>query len=478
MTELKQLEGRWDRVRTRLRSVLGEEVYQSWFAKIELVSVEGGTVNLSVPTPFLRTWIQNHFADTLRDCAGAEIEGAQRIGLTVRQPVRPVGKSAEAPEPTVAVESPRRPFAASRSVETSASVVPETSGFAGSPLDRRANFETFVVGPSNRLAQAAARQVAETVHSSQQHRISPLYLHSQVGLGKTHLLQAIAWEVKRRSAGAQVLYLTAERFRYKFVEALRREDALSFKEHLRNIDVLLIDDLEFLQGQKTEQEFGDTLNALLDGGKVVVVAAARPPMQLEGLDQRIRSRLSGGLVASIGPLDYELRLRILERRVEEKRLTDPSFDIGKEVLEHLAKRLTEGGRELDGAVNRLHAACHLAGSPITIEMADTIIHDLMRGIEPRRIKIDDIQRVVAKHYGVNRQDILSQRRHRSVVVPRQIGMYLSKTLTARSLPEIGRRFGGRDHTTVLHAIRKIEGEIAKDSRLRAELEDLKKLLSM
>jgi chromosomal replication initiator protein len=298
-----------------------------------------------------------------------------------------------------------------------------------------------------------------------------------VGLGKTHLLHAIAWDVRRRHPSAQVLYLTAERFRYRFVEALKSRDALAFKETLRGIDILLIDDMEFLHGEKTEQEFDHTLNSLLDSGKQVVVASARAPSQLESLDPRMRSRLSGGLVTEICALDYELRLKVLAKRAEEKRAADPSFQLTEDVVQFLASKLTESGRELDGAVTRLYAACHLTGTPITIDTAEHIIRDLMRGMEPKRIKIDDILKLVTKHYGISRNDILSQRRHRSIVWPRQIGMYLSKKLTSRSLPEIGRRFGGRDHTTVLHAIRKIEKELTDNTQLKDELDDLKRLLN-
>jgi chromosomal replication initiator protein len=326
------------------------------------------------------------------------------------------------------------------------------------------------------MAHAGATQVAENV-LGESRGFNPLYIHSSVGLGKTHLLHAIAWEVQRRAPHAQVLYLTAERFRYQFVEALRSQDPLAFKDKFRSIDILLIDDLEFLHGQQTEQEFDHIINSLLDGGRQVVVASARAPNHIDKLNERMRSRLQRGLVTEIGGLDYELRLRVLEKRAQEKRIQDPSFEISREVLELLADRLTESGRELEGAVTRLHASWQYMRTPITPDVAETMIRDLVHGIEPRRIKIEDILKVVSRHFGVSKGDILSQRRHRSVVWPRQIGMYLAKQLTARSLPEIGRRFGGRDHTTVLHAIRKIEGELSDNQRLKDELEDLKKLLN-
>jgi chromosomal replication initiator protein len=321
-----------------------------------------------------------------------------------------------------------------------------------------------------------AKQVAASV-LDEPRQFNPLYLHSPVGLGKTHLLHAIAWDVKRRLPRAQVLYLTAERFRYQFVEAVRSQDAMAFKEKFRAIDILLIDDLEFMQGEKTEQEFEHIINALLDGGKQVVVASARPPGQLDRLNDRMRSRMQRGLITEIGEFDEELRLKILERRVQEKHATDPHFELAEPILKLLADRLTENGRELEGAVNRLYLTWQLTRVPITIEVVEGIIRDLVLGIEPKRIKVEDILRIVSRHFAVPKAEILSDRRHRSVVRPRQIGMYLAKQLTSRSLPEIGRRFGNRDHTTVLHAIRKIDKEIGDNPHLKEEIEELKRQLN-
>jgi chromosomal replication initiator protein len=473
---------RWERVRTRLRRQLSEEVYGSWFARVELVSVEAGTAVLSVPTLFLKNWIHSHYADKLMECLVAEIPVVERIELMVRQPGRAVRQSETESRPVASGETQRRPqlrqgYGEQHPNSAESASATDAGGFQGSPIDRKLNFDNFVVGASNRLAQAAAKQVAETVFD-QPLRFNPLCIHSAVGLGKSHLLHAIAWEVKRLNPSAQVLYFTAERWRYKFVEALRRDTTVPFKERMRGIDILLLDDLEFLKGDATEQEFDHTINALIDSGKQIVVASSRPPMQHETMDQRMKSRLSCGLVVEISPLDYDLRLKILERRLAEKQGNDPSFHIAREVLEFLAERLTESGRELDGAITRLHATCHFGGTPITVETAEHTIRDLMRGMEPKRIKVEDILRVVSKHFCVSKHDILSQRRHRSIVWPRQVGMYLAKAMTARSLPEIGRRFGNRDHTTVLHAIRKIEGELKASSRLRAEIEDLKKMLAI
>jgi chromosomal replication initiator protein len=474
-----------EKVRAMLRAQLGEDIYSSWFGTMEFESFDGRVVRTSVPVKFLQNWIQSHYADNLLQCCKEQFEGVERVEVTLRQPGRGMGRA-----PGVAAGAASQRGNAGHAPEPATEVRRVTvhagpammmgrthaNGFEGSPLDPRYTFESFVVGPTNRMAHAAATQIAETV-LAEDRGFNPLYLHASVGLGKTHLQHAIAWEVKRRTPKAVVLYLTAERFRYQFVEAVKAQDAMAFKDKFRSIDILLIDDLEFMRGEKTEQEFEHIINSLLDGGRQVVVASARPPSQLDGLNDRMRSRLQRGLVSELGPMDPDLRLKILEKRAHEKRVVDPSFQIPDEVVALLADKLTESGRELEGAINRLYLTWQLMRAPVTLDIAETIIRDLVQGIEPRRIKIDDILRIVSRHFAVSKQDILSQRRHRSVVRPRQIGMYLAKHLTARSLPEIGRRFGDRDHTTVLHAIRKIDKEVGENPRLKDEIEELKRQLS-
>ncbi len=469
------METKWRRVQARLRAELGEDVFTSWFGRMELDSCAGGVVQVSVPTKFLRNWLQGHYAERLLSCCSAELSGVDRVEFRVRQPHDAVLAERRRQEQH-AVKADLQKTDYSRGDEpTGRDGRTGWDGFEGSPLEARFAFSSFIVGASNRLAHAAALQVTEAV-ADQPLRYNPLYIHAKVGLGKTHLLHAIAWEVKRRKPKAKLLYLTAERFMYSFADALQARDAVAFKDKIRAIDILLIDDIEFLQGRTFQQEFCHTLNSLIDGGKQVVVAADCPPMQLESFDARMRSRLSGGLVAEVGAMDYDLRYKVLKRRAAEKAEQERGFGIPEPVIEYLASQLTESGRELEGAITRLHAAYQLTSQPITVESAEQIIGDLIRGKEPRRVKIDDILRVVMKHFGVNRGDLLSSRRNRSIVRPRQIGMYLAKSLTARSLPEIGRRFGGRDHTTVLHAIRKIESLLQDDAGLREEVEVLKRLL--
>ncbi|MDO8874650.1 MAG: chromosomal replication initiator protein DnaA [Pseudolabrys sp.] len=467
----------WLRVKARLRAEVGDDVFSSWFARMDLEQLSDGVVRLSVPTRFLKSWIQSHYAERVLACWQAEQDQVGRIELIVRSAVL---KTTMQPKPKAeligASSEGARGFGngvgAGRPMSAGDPGVHEALG--GSPLDARLTFDSFVVGRSNTLAQAAARQVA-AARRGDPVMFNPLYIHAGVGLGKTHLLQAITWAGNAANE-RKVLYLTAEKFMYGFVSALRTQTALAFKEALRGIGVLVIDDLQFLQGKSTQAEFCHTLNALIDAGRQVVIASDRPPSELESLDDRVRSRLAGGLVVEMGTLGEELRLEILKARVNTARSHTPGFDVPLPVLTYIAKTVTHNGRDLEGALNRLLAHNKLTGQSVTLEMAEREVRDLIRPQEPKRVKIEDIQRVVARQYNVSRSDLLSSRRTANVVRPRQVAMYLAKTLTLRSLPEIGRRFGGRDHTTVLHAVRKIEGLVGNDMALAEEIEILKRQL--
>jgi chromosomal replication initiator protein len=467
---------RWLKVKERLRADVGEDIFQSWFARMDLERAEDQTAYLSVPTRFLKSWIQSHYMDRVLNCWQSEHPDVQKIEVSVRSAVirtaPPKGKPPELIEQHRDVRQNRMDISDLRAAYAPVSTGHDALG--GSPLDLRLTFECFVIGRSNTLAHAAAKQVA-LARRGEPVMFNPLYIHAGVGLGKTHLLQAITW-AGNNGAERKVLYLTAEKFMYGFVSALRTQTALAFKDALRGIDVLVIDDLQFLQGKSTQAEFCHTLNALIDAGRQVVIAADRPPTDLESLDDRVRSRLAGGLVVEMGPLGEELRLEILKTRVSAARQYHPSFDVPGPVLAYIAKSVTHNGRDLEGAVNRLLAHNKLTGQPVTMEMAEREVRDLIRPQEPKRVKIEDIQRIVARQYNVSRADLLSSRRTANVVRPRQVAMYLAKTLTLRSLPEIGRRFGGRDHTTVLHAVRKIEGLVGNDAMLADEIEVLKRQL--
>jgi chromosomal replication initiator protein len=471
MTSMDQ--ERWLRVKDRLRIEVGEDIYSSWFARMELDAVEIETIKLSVPTRFLKSWIQSHYAEKLLACWQSEQPTTSRIELTVRSAaIRPLPAKPKLVETIPPLRESKANGHEMRGLPSPASAMHE--GLGGSPLDPRLTFEAFVVGRSNTLAHAAALQVARARRGDSV-MFNPLYIHAGVGLGKTHLLQAVTWA---GNAGAErkVLYLTAEKFMYGFVAALRAQTAIAFKEALRAIDVLVIDDLQFLQGKSTQAEFCHTLNALIDSGRQVVIASDRPPSELESLDERMRSRLAGGLVVEMGALGEELRLEILKARVAAAQAHHAGFEVPAAVLAFIARAVTHNGRDLEGALNRLLAHSKLTGQPVTLEMAEREVRDLIRPQEPRRVKIEEIQRVVARQYNVSRADLLSSRRTANVVRPRQVAMYLAKTLTLRSLPEIGRRFGGRDHTTVLHAVRKIENLVSNDVALAEEIELLKRQL--
>jgi chromosomal replication initiator protein len=464
----------WGRVRRRLRAELGEDVFSSWFARMELEGVCDGVVRLTVPTRFLKSWIETHYTDKVLGQCRAEFGEVGRVLVSVRSAIaqrEPARASATAP---VSGSPSAAPGEKSPSPTPARMPAPraDLGDMAGTPLDQRLTFDSFVVGRANALAHAAAERIAR--HDGHAPLYNPFYLHAGVGLGKTHLLQAVGHKMQER--GKRVIYLTADRFMYGFVAALKSQTALAFKEKLRAIDLLIIDDAQFIQGKSIQQEFGHTVNALLDAGRQIVVASDRPPSDLEALDERVRSRLAGGLVVEMNSIDEEMRARILAARIALVQKAHPSFEVSSAVIQFVANAIQTNGRDLDGAVNRLLAHATLTGTPLTVETAEAAIRDLVRTREPKRVKIEDIQKLVATRYNVSRSDILSERRTAAVVKPRQIAMYLSKQLTLRSLPEIGRRFGGRDHTTVLHAVRKIEKAVGEDRSLNEEVELLKRML--
>ncbi len=491
-------EDSWRRTMHRVRAELGEAIFNSWFARVELDHVANGTVFCSVPTKFLKSWIASQFMERILPVFAAEFAGVRNLSFSVRSTMRTPPRNEEHSNVlTVSGEAvpPRNtPFPNEQKGETPQRIVPflgnnevnHKTGFAdliatrfsdigGSSLDPRYTFDNFLVGYSNQLAHAAAMEIARGGNSSGGASFNPLFFHAAVGLGKTHLLQAIAHkatELRRR-----VVYLTAEKFMYGFVSSLKDHTTIAFKERLRTIDLLIIDDVQFLQGKSMQQEFSHTLNALFDAGRQVVVAADAPPADLENHDERLRSRLSGGLCIEIKSFDDDLRHKIVENRVSAARNAQPGFDVPAAVVSYVASAIQTNGRDIEGAVNRLVAHSTFSGARLTVETAEAAIRDLVRVKDPKRVKIDDILKLVAVHYNVTKPDLLSSRRTAIVVRPRQVAMYLAKILTLRSLPEIGRRFGGRDHTTVLHAVRKIERLSKEDNSLKDEIELLKRMLN-
>ncbi|TWH27266.1 chromosomal replication initiator protein [Aminobacter sp. J15] len=490
MTQSSGPEANFERVKAQLKARLGNDVYSSWFGRMQLAEASRGLVRLSVPTAFLRQWINSHYVELISelwkqgDPSTLKVEIVVRSAARtvvqpveerapVRTPQRPAAPAAAAAAPAPGVEHTAKP-AAPRAQAASQEPQGGKQSVLGSPLDARYTFESFVEGPSNRVALAAARAVAE--FSQNALRFNPLFLHASVGLGKTHILQAIAAEAIRRRPQARVVYLTAEYFMWRFATAIRDNYALHLKEQLRDIDLLIIDDMQFLQGKSIQHEFCHLINMLLDSAKQVVVAADRPPAELESLEPRVRSRLNGGVALELAAPDYEMRLAILRQRYEAAAAEDPSLKLPDEILAHIAQTVTGSGRELEGAFNQILFRQSFEPE-VSIAWVDEVLGNMYRSGEPKRVRIEDIQRIVARHYNVSKVELLSNRRTRTIVKPRQVAMYLAKVMTPRSLPEIGRRFGGRDHTTVLHAVRKIEGLTGSDNTLAQEVELLKRLIS-
>ena len=475
----------FERVRAQLKARLGTEVYSSWFGRMKLAEASKGLIRISVPTAFLRAWINGHYLDLITELWQAEDASVLKVEVVVRTATRNAVVRTEQKSP--AVRKPALPVAAALASGTAAVNLRghtpppprlEMAGrpnVLGSPLDNRYTFDSFVEGSSNRVACAAARTVAESAPGGAV-RFNPLFLHASVGLGKTHLLQAIAAASLQTRPQSRVVYLTAEYFMWRFATAIRDNNALTLKEQLRDIDLLIIDDLQFLQGKSIQNEFCHLLNLLLDSARQVVVAADRPVSELESLEPRVKSRLNGGVSLEIGAPDFDMRLSMLKQRFELAQGDDNTLVIPDDVLEHVASTITGSGRDLEGAFNQL-VFRHSFEQEITMDRIDEILGPVSRTGEPRRVRIEDIQRIVARHYNVSKTELLSNRRTRTIVKPRQVAMYLAKVMTPRSLPEIGRRFGGRDHTTVLHAVRKIEGLSGEDRQLAQEIELLKRLIS-
>ena len=447
----------WEAVREGLREELGEVTYRNWLMPLGFTGVEGGRVTMTAPTRFLRDWVLQQYADLIRATWQHEHSSVQAIDIVVD----PLASANAAMSSTAALSRGAAPVAR-RPLDLCPGAEVDGQG-ASAPLDARFTFENFVVGKSNDLAYAAARRVAE----AEQVAFNPLFLYGGVGLGKTHLMHAIGRHIRALDPSRKVLYLSAEKFMYRFVRALRYRDTMAFKEQFRSVDVLMIDDVQFISGKEsTQEEFFHTFNALIDNNRQIVISADRSPSDLEGVEERLRSRLGWGLVADLHATTYELRLGILQSKATQIE----GVDIPPVVFEFLAHKISSNVRELEGALNRVVAHATLVGRAVTLEMTQEVLHDLLRAND-RRVTIEEIQKRVAEHYNIKLLEMSSHRRARVVARPRQVAMYLSKQLTQRSLPEIGRKFGGRDHTTVMHAVRRVEqlqetnAEIAEDVEL-------------
>jgi chromosomal replication initiator protein len=467
-----------------MRAEVGEAAFRSWLQPLSVISITDGEVSIAVPTRFIRDWLIKNYADRIQSLwaianpavtsiefvvvdgmnaeAGPQGVSPQEVPQTASDETLPAPEPAPQPARSTARKSAKAAAPEPHPVE-----IPDDMDMSG--LDPRFSFDNFVVGKPNEFAHAAARRVAE----SETVPFNPLFLYGGVGLGKTHLMHAIAWQIGKRKAKRKVLYLSAEQFMYRFIRALRYKDTMAFKEQFRSVDVLMIDDIQFICGNKdsTQEEFFHTFNALVDQNRQIVISADKSPSDLEGMEERLRSRLGWGLVADIHPTTYELRLGILQAKADSLKQTVPV-----KVQEFLAHKITSNVRELEGALNRIVAHADLVGRPVTIETTQDLLKDLLRAND-RRVTIDEIQRKVAEHFNMRVSDMHSERRARAVARPRQVAMFLAKNLTSRSLPEIGKKFGGRDHTTVMHAVKKVEELMASDHGFAEDIELLRRTLA-
>ncbi|MCV6594054.1 MAG: chromosomal replication initiator protein DnaA [Silicimonas sp.] len=451
----------WGEVRENLLSTVGKNNYVNWIEPLEFSGLEGGVATFFVPTHFMGDWVSRNFGDKILTELAKAGEKVSRVEFSVpRAPVVQKAKPSAGAEP------------AAPAVKTPAVPVSTGGELPGAPLDARFTFDSFVVGKPNEMAHAAARRVAEGAAVT----FNPLYLYGGVGLGKTHLMHAIAWELRNRSPELKVIYLSAEQFMYRFVQALRDKDMISFKQMFRSVDVLMVDDVQFIAGKEaTQEEFFHTFNALMDQNKQIIISSEVAPTAIEDMDDRISSRLQAGLVADLHPTNYELRLGILQQKAEQFADQFPNLDIQDGVFEFLAHRISSNVRVLEGALMRLFAFGSLVGRQITLDMTQDCLADALRASD-RKITIESIQRKVCDHFNIRISDLVGPKRVRSIARPRQVAMYLCTKLTSRSLPEIGRKFGGRDHTTVIHAKRKIEELMTQDSQIADDVEMLRRTL--
>ena len=424
----------WNNVLKKLNNEYGNEIFNSWIKNIKIQSQEGEVVFFTVPTRFIRDWITSHYLDKIIFFLNSENPDIKRVKINIDNSLSSTTHQIENNLDSAKLNS----FNANNDEW---------------PLDERFTFDKFIVGPSNELAFASAKRLS----LSEKFEFNPLYLYGGVGLGKTHLLHAIAWQIKEENPESKILYLSAERFMFQFIKSLRQKDTMAFKQKFRSVDVLILDDIQFMIGKtSTQEEFFHTFNSLLDLNKKIIISCDRAPSDLNSFDERIKSRLSGGLVADILPASFDLRYSILKKKSEDLVLrSNTSFKISDEVLVFLAKTVVSNVRELEGALNKVFTFSNILGKEIDVELTRSVLKDLLRSSN-RRITIDEIQNKVSNYYNLKIEDMTSSRRIRSFARPRQVAMYLSKKLTTRSLPEIGRKFGGRDHTTVIHAVKKIE----------------------
>ena len=463
--QLEQLAAQWARIRGRLQQEVGDVVYRTWLKNMTLAGLDGDEVTVALPSPFLRDWVRGQYGDRLDTLWRTENPAVRRVELISAR-----GNTPEpGPEAAMNLGTEAPPVAPSLPAAVAAPSLPERGGDLAGALDPRFEFATFVVGKPNEFAHACARRVAEEPSNP---KFNPLFLYGDVGLGKTHLMHAIGLELTRRRGGeAQVAYMSAEKFMYRFITAIRSNSTMDFKEQLRSVDVLMIDDLQFLIGKdNTQEEFFHTFNALIESGRQIVVSADKSPSDLSGIENRLRTRLNCGMVADLHATTFELRLSILEAKAAQS-----GVEVPPKVLEYLAHKIATNVRELEGCLNRLTAHASMFNRPVTLDGAQEVLKDILKAHD-RRVTIEEIQKRVAEQWGIRLTDMTSARRSRNVARPRQVAMYLAKMFTDRSLPEIGRMFGNRDHTTVMHGIKQVTAIMETDPDFRERVELMQGLL--
>ncbi|MEQ8368676.1 MAG: chromosomal replication initiator protein DnaA [Roseicyclus sp.] len=463
----------WGQVRGELLRSVGENNFSAWIDPIIFDRLDDRIARFHVPTNFIGSWVSKNFGDViLRHLISAGV-GVDRIEFSVEPAIAsrvvnanaaPSAEVSGAADATIAASAPASRPASDR--RTGSSDLP------GATLNPAYTFDNFVVGKPNELAHAAARRVAE----GRDVTFNPLFLYGGVGLGKTHLMHAIAWDLRANFPEARILYLSAEQFMYRFVRALREQDTITFKQLFRSVDVLMVDDVQFIAGKSsTQEEFFHTFNALIEQGKQIIISGDRAPVDMEELDARIASRLQCGLVVDLHPTDYELRLGVLQHKAEQAIARNPQVKLGDGVLEFMAHRISTNIRVVEGALTRLCAFADLVRREINIEMVQDCLADILRSTD-RKVTLDQIIKTTCEYYNIRQADITGASRARAVARPRQMAMYLSKTLTTRSYPEIARKLGNRDHTTVLYGVRKIEELMSVDSQIAEDAEILRRML--
>ncbi|MFK7939496.1 MAG: chromosomal replication initiator protein DnaA [Roseovarius sp.] len=447
----------WDQLKEDLQRSVGATNYKNWIEPLEFSAVADGIAVFFVPTSFMGNYVSQNFGDRILYHINLINTAIRRVQFKVPPNV--------ARTPVQTQPKPATPTTTSAPLEDEFMI-------PAAPLDKRFTFDSFVVGKPNELAHAAAKRVAEGGPVT----FNPLFLYGGVGLGKTHLMHAIAWDLQVNRPELNVVYLSAEQFMYRFVQALRDRKMMDFKQMFRSVDVLMVDDVQFIAGKEsTQEEFFHTFNALVDQNKQIIISADRAPVDIKNLEERIKSRLQCGLVVDLHPTDYELRLGILQSKVERHREQYPDLHMAEGVLEFLAHRISTNVRVLEGALTRLFAFASLVKQEVTLELAQDCLADVLRASE-RKISIEEIQRRVAEHFNIRLSEMIGPKRLRTIARPRQMAMYLCKQMTSRSLPEIGRRFGGRDHTTVMHGVKRIEELRSQDAQIADDLEILRRAL--